>query len=121
MLRAYKFRVYLTPEQQLLAAKTFGLCRLAYNLALAHAQDAYKATGKAGKILNYKQAFLIARPEAIEWCKEVSSLALAQEWNHLKAAFANFFRKLQKGACAFKTVNFVFPNLGWSPVSFRVL
>jgi putative transposase len=87
MLRAYKFRLYPTVQQQILLAKTFGLCRLAYNTALALALAAYQSTGKAAKVLNYKQAFLQARPDALDWCKEVSSDALAQEWNHLKSAY----------------------------------
>jgi putative transposase len=86
MLRAYKFRVYPTPEQAVVIAKTFGLCRLAYNLALDIAQENYHLNGKSGKILNYKQAFTQKRPEALEWSKEVPSLALANEWNNLKAA-----------------------------------
>ena len=34
MLRAYKYRIYLTDEQNVLIAKTLGCCRFVYNWAL---------------------------------------------------------------------------------------
>ena len=39
--RAYKFRFYPTPEQELNLAKTFGCARFAYNYMLRQRTDAW--------------------------------------------------------------------------------
>ena len=40
MNRAYKFRIYLTREQEILIHKTFGCCRFVYNRMLADKKQA---------------------------------------------------------------------------------
>ena len=42
MLRAYKYRIYPTPEQEVLFAKTFGCVRVVYNWALDIKSNLYK-------------------------------------------------------------------------------
>ncbi len=46
MLRAIKFRIYPTKEQQQHLVQSFGCCRLAWNYALNLTNETYKATGK---------------------------------------------------------------------------
>ncbi|MFP3671026.1 helix-turn-helix domain-containing protein, partial [Priestia sp. SIMBA_032] len=46
MLKAYKYRIYSTPEQKVLLAKSFGCVRWFYNFALELTSKTYKETGK---------------------------------------------------------------------------
>ena len=46
MLKAFKYRIYPTQEQQVLLAKSFGCCRFFYNYALNRTSQAYQETGK---------------------------------------------------------------------------
>ncbi|MBL1210012.1 helix-turn-helix domain-containing protein, partial [Geminocystis sp. GBBB08] len=46
MLKAYRYRIYPTPEQKVLLAKSFGCCRWFYNYALNLTNETDKATGK---------------------------------------------------------------------------
>lgn len=42
MLKAYKFRIQPTPEQEQLFLRANGLCRLYWNTALAKKQEEYE-------------------------------------------------------------------------------
>ena len=44
--RAYRFRIYPTPEQEQQMARTFGCCRFIYNQMLADKIREYKEKGK---------------------------------------------------------------------------
>ena len=48
MLRAYKFRMYPTEEQQTLINKTFGCTRYIYNYFLNQTQENYKNKKRVG-------------------------------------------------------------------------
>ena len=97
MLKAYKYRIYPTSEQELYLAKTFGCARFVYNQMLGDAIKYYEETGKS-KIntpASYKKEF--------EWLKEVDSLALANAQMNLKKAYSNFFRDKSVGFPKFKS------------------
>ena len=79
--RAYKFRIYPTSQQETFLEKELGLKRLYWNLSLA-AKNADHS---------YKETFAKLKPEALEWCKEIDSTAMADVWNDLTQAFRNFF------------------------------
>ena len=49
MNKAAKYRIYLTTEQEIMFAKTFGCCRKVYNLMLADKISCYKETNSFGK------------------------------------------------------------------------
>lgn len=104
MLKAYEYRIFPTKEQEQFLLKTNGLCRLYWNTCLAQKQFDHK-----WKIGSYKVVFEELKPEAIDWCKEVDSTALAAEWNDITSAFNNFFkscsgeRKSRVGAPKFKS------------------
>ncbi|TDB86515.1 transposase [Actinomadura sp. KC216] len=92
--RAYKYRIYPTPEQAAEFARTFGCVRLVYNKALAERSRAYAADGRT---ITYAQtsAMLTAWKKTPEpaFLSEVSSVPLQQALRHLQAGFANFFAK----------------------------
>lgn len=84
--RAYKFRIYPTPQQETFLEKELGLKRLYWNLSLAA-----KNADHSYKLKSYKETFAELKPEALEWCKEIDSTAMADVWNDLTQAFRNFF------------------------------
>ena len=92
--RAYKFRFYPTPEQELILAKTFGCARFAYNYMLRLRTDAWF---KEQKRVSYHEtsAALTALKKQPEyaWLNEVSSVPVQQALRHLQTAFNNFFAK----------------------------
>ena len=95
MLKAFKYRIYLTDEQKVLLAKTFGCCRWFYNFALNLTNETYKATGKGlsrNEIINK----LPELKKEKEWLTEVPSQALQQVALDLSSAFLNFFEKRAK-------------------------
>lgn len=94
MLKAYEFRIFPTKEQEQFLLKTNGLCRLYWNTALARKKEAFK-NGEKWNIGYFKRVFEECRPEAVEWCSEVDSNALAAEWNNITSAFNNFFKSRQ--------------------------
>ena len=88
--KAIKYRIYPTTEQSVMFAKTFGCCRKVYNLMLTDKIAYYKATGKSIKTTpaQYKDEY--------PYLREVDSLALANVWMNLQAAFHNTFSKSRK-------------------------
>lgn len=92
--RAYRFRCYPSPEQEVILARTFGCTRFAYNHMLRLRTDAWF---KEQKRIDYHatSAALTAlkkQPEFV-WLNEVSSVPVQQALRHLQTAFANFFAK----------------------------
>lgn len=87
-MKAYKFRIYPNQEQETLLLKTAGLGRLYYNICVSQRSVDHK-----WQIGSYKKVFEECKPEALDWCKEVDSAALAAYWNDIKVAFKNFFEQ----------------------------
>ena len=101
-LKAYKFRIYPTEEQEIFFAKTFGCVRKVYNLMLNDRKKAYEEvkndTSKKMTFptpAKYKKEF--------PFLKEVDSLALANAQLHLDKAYKNFFRDKSVGFPRFKS------------------
>lgn len=92
--RAYRFRFYPTPEQEMILAKTFGCVRFAYNYMLRLRTDAWF---KEKKRIGYHEtsALLTELKKTPEhaWLNEVSSVPVQQALRHLQTAFNNFFAK----------------------------
>ncbi|EHS57203.1 IS200/IS605 family element RNA-guided endonuclease TnpB [Paenibacillus sp. Aloe-11] len=97
MLKAYKYRIYPTGEQQQYLAKVFGCVRFIYNKMLADKIEHYKKTETMLKNTpaTYKKEF--------DWLKEVDSLALANAQLNLDKAYKNFFRDQSVGFPKFKS------------------
>ena len=101
-LKAYKFRIYPTEEQEIFFAKTFGCVRKVYNLML---DDRKKAYEEVKNDPSKKMAFPTPAKYKKEFpfLKEVDSLALANAQLHLDKAYKNFFRNKSVGFPRFKS------------------
>jgi putative transposase len=90
--RAYRYRVYPTPQQQQILAHTFGCCRFVYNWALRQKTDTYY---KDHQRLSYKDLSErlpdLKKQEDTCWLSAVSSVPLQQSLRHLDTAFIHFF------------------------------
>ena len=96
--RAYRFRIYPTPEQDILMRRTIGCTRKVYNLMLAEKQEIYqlfkngfitkdeqKQENKSVTPAKYK------KDKDLAYLKEVDSLALSNAQMDLNSAHKNFF------------------------------
>ncbi|MEH1790186.1 MAG: transposase [Nostoc sp.] len=90
--KAFKYRFYPTPEQEILLKMTMGCARLVYNRALAARTQAwYEHQERVGypetstMLTNWK------KQENLQFLNEVSSVPLQQGLRHLQTAFTNFF------------------------------
>lgn len=101
-LKAYKFRIYPTEEQEIFFAKSFGCVRKVYNLMLNDRMKAYEETKK-----NPSKKMKFPTPakykEEFSFLKEVDSLALANAQLNLDKAYKNFFRGKSVGFPRFKS------------------
>ena len=92
--RAYKFRFYPTPEQELNLAKTFGCARFAYNYMLRLRTDAWmQRQERIGYHETSAALTALKKQPEYAWLNEVSSVPVQQSLRHLQSAFANFFAK----------------------------
>lgn len=95
--RAYKFRFYPTPEQELNLAKTFGCARFVYNYMLRIRTDAwFQRQEKVGYHETSAMLTALKKQPEFAWLNEVSSVPVQQSLRHLQAAFGNFFAKRTK-------------------------
>ena len=90
MLRAYKYRIYPTKEQEELLAKNFGCCRYIYNYYL---DKKIKAYNESKKTISYVECAnnLKEMKAYLPWLKEVDSISLQQSLKDLDKAYQNFF------------------------------
>jgi len=90
--RAYKYRFYPTPEQEVNLAKTFGCVRYVYNYMLNLRTEAFY---KHGEKVNYHDtSFLLTNLKhngQAPWLNEVSCVPVQQGLRHLHTAFLNFW------------------------------
>ena len=87
MMKAYKYRIFPTSQQETFLMKELGLKRLYWNISLAN-----KNADHNYKLTSYKETFQKYKPEALDWCKEIDSTAMADVWNDLTQAFRNFYQ-----------------------------
>ena len=122
MLKAYEFRIYPSKEQEQFLLKTNGLCRLYWNTCLSKKQEEFEK-GNKWNISSAKKVFEECKPEAVEWCNEIDSSALAAEWNDICSAFNNFFnsckgqRKLRVGKPKFKSKKTSQISITWTSMA----
>lgn len=101
-LKAYKFRIYPTMEQEVYFAKSFGCVRKVYNLMLDERIKAYHQY-KSGVSNQTKLPTPAKYKKDYPFLKEVDSLALANAQQHLEKAYQNFFRDKSVGFPKFKS------------------
>lgn len=92
MLRAYKYRIYPTDEQEALLAKTFGCCRFVYNWALNLKITAYKERKETLDNVYLTNLMKSELKAEHEWLSEVNSQSLQSALRNLDTAYTNFFR-----------------------------
>ena len=92
--RAYRFRFYPSPEQELILARTFGCARFAYNYMLRLRTDAwFKEKKRVGYHETSALLTELKKTPEYAWLNEVSSVPVQQALRHLQTAFNNFFAK----------------------------
>jgi putative transposase len=92
MERAFKYRVYPTPEQETLLRRTLGCVRLVYNKALAHRTEAwYERQERVDYIQSSAALTLWKKEEDLQFLNEVSCVPLQQALRNLQKAFGNFW------------------------------
>lgn len=91
--KAYKYRIYPTPEQENLIARTFGCCRKVWNLMLAEREAARASSDDDNAVKIPSPALYKA---VYPYLGDVDSYALTSEWADLKQAYANFFRNIKE-------------------------
>ena len=92
MLKATRYRIYPTKEQQEYLAKSLGCCRYAWNYGLALTNQTYKDTGKGLSRFAIQKAITELKKEH-EWLAEPYSQCLQVVALNLSRAFINFFER----------------------------
>lgn len=97
MYRAFRYRFYPSPSQELLLRKTMGCTRFVYNHFLALRIKEW-TTNQKSVSYNETSSLLtkLKKKEETKWLNEVSAVALQQSLQNLQEAYNNFFRGLKK-------------------------
>ena len=93
MLKAYKYRLYPTKDQEELLLKHFGCVRYIYNWGLDYKTKHYKETNKNIGYMQIagKDGALSKLKKENAWLKEVNSQSLVSALGNLDRAYSNFF------------------------------
>lgn len=91
MLKAYKYCILPTQEQQTQLAQIFGCVRFVYNLGLEAKISAYKQYGKTLNCFDLINQVVDLKDEA-QWLKECPSQALQMSLRNLDNAYTAFFK-----------------------------
>ncbi|WP_319507215.1 IS200/IS605 family element RNA-guided endonuclease TnpB [uncultured Methanolobus sp.] len=101
MLKAYKYRMYPTKEQEEMFFQHFGACRFIYNWALEQKIKTYEQDGKSASRFDLNNKITELKKEH-EWLKDINSQSLQGATLYLENAFTKFFRE-KKGFPHFKS------------------
>ena len=118
MIKAYKYRLYPTKDQEELLLKHFGCVRYIYNWGLDYKTKHYKETNKNIGYMQItgKDGALSKLKKENEWLKEVNSQSLVSALGNLDRAYSNFFAH-RSGFPKFKKKSekqsFQVPQHGW--------
>lgn len=93
-MKAFKYRIYPTKEQEILLAKHFGCARWIYNYGLSLKTEIYQKEGKCISVFEISNKITqLKKEEETKWLKEVNSQSLQSALRNLDTAFSNFFNK----------------------------
>ncbi|MGM0770500.1 MAG: IS200/IS605 family element RNA-guided endonuclease TnpB [Halobacteriota archaeon] len=101
MLKAYKYRMYPTKEQQEMFSQHFGACRFIYNWGLEQKIKTYEQDGKSVSRFALNAKITELKVENV-WLKDINSQSLQGATLNLENAFTKFFRE-KKGFPHFKS------------------
>ena len=95
MLRAAKFRLYPTKEQEKFLWGQWGAVRFVWNKALALKQRFYKRDGTNLSVIHDLKPLLAVAKKSrkYSWLKLYDSMALQESVRHLDGAFNRFFKQ----------------------------
>ena len=106
MLKAYKYRLYPTTEQESILSQQFGIGRYVFNWALEHKKKEYEIynnwklnpVGQQPKSLSAFDChkLLTTLKSEIKWIGNAHSQVLQQEVNHLFTAYQRFYQKIKE-------------------------
>jgi putative transposase len=83
----YRYRFYLSPEQERQLARTFGCVRFAYNWALRTRGEAFRERGERVDLAETDRRLTqLKRRAGTRFLSEVSSVPLKQALRHLDRA-----------------------------------
>lgn len=97
MLKSYKYRIYPNKCQEQMLNKTFGCCRLVYNISLAKKKELYERDKTNISIYDLvKDITLLKKQDEFSFLKEVNSQSLQNILaDNLNSAFNNYFRRIK--------------------------
>ena len=95
MLARYRYRVYPSPGQGMMLARTFGCARVVFNDCLRLREEAHAAGEKISDTEVQRRVVTLAKtaPERA-WLGEVASVALVQACQDARRAYRNWFDSL---------------------------
>ncbi len=97
VLKAFRYRLYPTAEQEQALAVQFGHARFVWNWALALRKFVYQETGQGIGYYELKRRMTELKQQAeTAWLKEADSQALQAKFEDLERAYHNFFEKRAK-------------------------
>ena len=94
--QAYRYRLYLTQEQELFFAQVAGCCRLVYNLGLEQRERAFKRTQRTSLRYASQRKELKDLKEAAPFLKDVPHHCIQEALVDLEAAYTNLFKDISK-------------------------
>lgn len=93
MLKAYKYRLYPSKEQEALIQKTFGCCRFVYNQALAHRKEIYEIQKESMSKMDCNNYVNRILKMEYPWLKEVDKFSLTNSVYNMDSAYQKFFKE----------------------------
>lgn len=95
MLKATKFRIYPTPEQETFLWGQWGAVRKCWNMALFIKNHFYRVRGETLDVIHDLKPLLARakKSKKYEWLKLYDSMALQESLRNLNKAFKAFFEK----------------------------
>lgn len=91
MLKAYKYRIYPNKSQTILIEKTFGICRLVYNLSLETKIIAWNSARKTLTAFDLMSQLTELKKD-YPWMSEVDSQAILASIKRMDSTYQGFFK-----------------------------
>jgi putative transposase len=93
MLKAFKYRIYPTKDQEEFLKVHFGACRFVYNWALEQKIKTYQQSKKSISRFDLQKILVHEVKPANIWLKTINSQALLASLVNVESAFTKFFRE----------------------------